>query len=277
MLQLLHIENIAIIERADIAFAPGFNALTGETGAGKSIVIDSLGAVLGQRTSRDLIRTGTPKAFVSAVFDHVDGALPALAENGVSPEADGTLLLSRELYGDGKNVCRANGRPITVAQLKSIGASLLNIHGQHDGTQLLDETQHLGYLDRFGRTEAQLAAYTARYGELSATRREIAALRMAIGTPRPTRALSMDLSRWVKPRALTSTPNCSRRRSVKAAQETKLTPWLITVASAAPPAPMSSPMTNSRSSATLSRAATLMNTNGCFESPMPRSTALTAL
>ena len=178
MLQLLHIENIAIIERADIAFAPGFNALTGETGAGKSIVIDSLGAVLGQRTSRDLIRTGTPKAFVSAVFDHVDGALPALAENGVSPEADGTLLLSRELYGDGKNVCRANGRPITVAQLKSIGASLLNIHGQHDGTQLLDETQHLGYLDRFGRTEAQLAAYTARYGDLSATRREIAALRM---------------------------------------------------------------------------------------------------
>ena len=178
MLQLLHIENIAIIERADIAFARGFNALTGETGAGKSIVIDSLGAVLGQRTSRDLIRTGAPKAFVSAVFDGVDGTLPALQENGVSPEADGTLLLQRELYADGKNVCRANGRPITVSQLRAIGAALLNIHGQHDGAALLDETQHLLYLDRFGRMDARLADYGAQYAAMSATRREIEALQM---------------------------------------------------------------------------------------------------
>ena len=178
MLQLLHIENIAIIERADIAFARGFNALTGETGAGKSIVIDSLGAVLGQRTSRDLIRTGAPKAFVSAAFDGVDAETPALRENGVAPEEDGTLLLQRELSADGKNVCRANGRPITVAQLKSIGASLLNIHGQHDGTQLLDETQHLAYLDRFGHMEARLSAYGELYGAAQATRREIEALRM---------------------------------------------------------------------------------------------------
>ncbi len=178
MLQLLHIENIAIIERADIVFARGFNALTGETGAGKSIVIDSLGAVLGQRTSRDLIRTGAPKAFVSAVFDGVDESLSALRENGVAPEQDGTLLLQRELYGDGRNVCRANGRPITVAQLREIGAALLNIHGQHDGAALLDETQHLMYLDRFGRMEARLAEYGALYAEMSATRREIDALRM---------------------------------------------------------------------------------------------------
>ena len=178
MLQLLHIENIAIIERADIAFARGFNALTGETGAGKSIVIDSLGAVLGQRTSRDLIRTGAPKALVSAAFDGVEAEIPALRENGVAPEEDGTLLLQRELSADGRNVCRANGRPITVAQLKSIGASLLNIHGQHEGTQLLDETQHLTYLDRFGHMEAGLSAYGELYAAAQATRREIEALRM---------------------------------------------------------------------------------------------------
>ncbi len=178
MLQVLHIENIAIIERADISFARGFNALTGETGAGKSIVIDSLGAVLGQRTSRDLVRTGAPKAFVSAVFDAVDEKLSVLAENGVAPEADGTLLLQRELYGDGKNVCRVNGRPITVAQLKAIGSALLNIHGQHEGTALLDETQHLAYLDRFGHMEARLDAYGKLYATLAATRREIEALQM---------------------------------------------------------------------------------------------------
>ena len=178
MLQLLHIENIAIIERADISFAPGFNALTGETGAGKSIVIDALGAVLGQRTSRDLIRTGAPRAVVSAVFDRVAQELPALRENGVALEEDGTLVLQRELYGDGKNNCRANGRPITVAQLRAIGESLLNIHGQHDGQQLLDETQHLAYLDRFGRLEGQLASYAALYEAMRETRRAIDALRM---------------------------------------------------------------------------------------------------
>ena len=178
MLELLHIENIAIIERADIAFGNGFNALTGETGAGKSIVIDALGAVLGQRTSRELIRTGAEKAFVSATFGGVPAALPGLEENGLAPEEDGTLLLQRELYGDGKNVCRVSGRPVTVAQLRRIGASLLNIHGQHDGQQLLDEEQHLVYLDRFGRVDAELAAYRERYDAWRATRREMDALKM---------------------------------------------------------------------------------------------------
>ena len=177
MLQLLHIENIAIIERADIEFEKNFNALTGETGAGKSIVIDSLGAVLGNRTSRDLIRTGTSKAFVSAMFDGVGDKFPVLAENGIDCE-DGTLLLQREIHADGKNVCRANGRPITVAQLKSIGNELLNIHGQHEGTALLDETQHLAYLDRFGHMETRLEAYGKLYNALHATRREIEALQM---------------------------------------------------------------------------------------------------
>ena len=178
MLELLHIENIAIIERADIEFGRGFNALTGETGAGKSIVIDALGAVLGQRTSRELIRTGAEKAFVSAAFGDVPAELPGLAENGLAPEEDGTLLLQRELYGDGKNVCRVSGRPVTVAQLRRIGASLLNIHGQHDGQQLLDEEQHLLYLDRFGRVDAELAAYRERFDAWRATKREMDALKM---------------------------------------------------------------------------------------------------
>ena len=178
MLELLHIENIAIIERADIAFGSGFNALTGETGAGKSIVIDALGAVLGQRTSRELIRTGAEKAFVSATFGGVPAQLPGLEENGLAPEEDGTLLLQRELYGDGKNVCRVSGRPVTVAQLRRIGASLLNIHGQHDGQQLLDEEQHLFYLDRFGRVDAELTAYRKRFDAWRATKREMDALKM---------------------------------------------------------------------------------------------------
>lgn len=178
MLELLHIENIAIIERADIMFGRGFNALTGETGAGKSIVIDALGAVLGQRTSRELIRTGAEKAFVSAEFSGVPAEMPGLAETGLSPEEDGTLLLQRELYGDGRNACRVNGRPVTVAQLKRIGAGLLNIHGQHDGQQLLDEEQHLAYLDRFGRVDDALTRCAERYGTLRETRREIETLRM---------------------------------------------------------------------------------------------------
>ena len=178
MLQLLHIENIAIIERADITFERGFNALTGETGAGKSIVIDALGAVLGQRTSRDLIRTGAEKAFVSAVFDEVCAQLPVLAGCGIAPEEDGTLLLQRELYPDGRNVCRANGRPITVALLREIGNSLLNIHGQHDSTQLLDEQQHLAYLDRFGRLDGQKERYGALFAAIRETQRRISSLAM---------------------------------------------------------------------------------------------------
>lgn len=176
MLELLHIENIAIIEAADIEFAPGFNALTGETGAGKSIVIDSLSAVLGQRTSRELIRTGVEKAFVSAAFS---GTVPELTETlGIQPEADGTLLLQREIQTDGKNVCRVNGRPVTVGQLRALGARLLNIHGQHDGQQLLDEEQHIVYLDSFGRVETLAITYAEKYKDFTDIRRQIGALQM---------------------------------------------------------------------------------------------------
>ena len=176
MLELLHIENIAIIEAADIEFAPGFNALTGETGTGKSIVIDSLSAVLGQRTSRELIRTGAEKAFVSAAFS---GMAPELTEElGIQPEADGALLLQREIQTDGKNVCRVHGRPVTVGQLRALGARLLNIHGQHDGQQLLDEEQHIVYLDSFGRVESLAITYAEKYKNFTDIRRQIGALQM---------------------------------------------------------------------------------------------------
>ena len=176
MLQLLHIENVAVIEEADISFDNGFNALTGETGAGKSIVIDALGAVLGQRTSRDLIRTGAAKSFVSAVFTGVP-ALESLAECGIRTD-DGELLLQREITADGKNTCRVGGRPVTVAQLRKIGSALLNIHGQHDGQQLLDEEQHLAYLDNFGRVTAEYAQYTDCYTAMIETERKIRSYRM---------------------------------------------------------------------------------------------------
>ena len=178
MLELLHIENIAVIEEADIRFLPGFNALTGETGAGKSIVIDAMGAVLGGRTSREIIRTGADKAFVSAEFSAVPANLPGLVETGAAPDEDGNLLLQREIGADGKNTCRANGRPITVSQLRQIGADLLNIHGQHDGAALLDEEQHQTYLDRFGRTEEAMAAYRKEYDAMADLLGRIRALKM---------------------------------------------------------------------------------------------------
>lgn len=176
MLHLLRIENIAVIEEADITFHDGFNALTGETGAGKSIVIDALGAVLGQRTSRDLIRTGAAKSAVSAVFTDVP-PLRVLEECGIELD-DGELLLHREIYADGKNVCRVSGHPVTVAQLRKIGSALLNIHGQHDGQQLLDEEQHLSYLDSYGRVEADLVRYGDFFAAMEATRKKIRSLQM---------------------------------------------------------------------------------------------------
>ena len=177
MLSLLHIENIALIERAEIAFDPGFNVLTGETGAGKSIVIDAIGAVMGERTSRDLIRTGAKSALVSGVFTRLPD-LPWFRENGIGPDENGELLLSRELQPDGRNLCRVGGKPCTVAQLKSLGSQLVNIHGQHDGQQLLDEGCHLDYLDRFGSLGNELATFRAAYDTAATLRREMEALQM---------------------------------------------------------------------------------------------------
>ena len=178
MLMLLHIENIAVIEKADVTFENGFNVLTGETGAGKSIVIDALGAVLGQRVTRELIRTGETHASASAMFSDIEPNLPALVDQGIEPDEDGMLLLQRDLQADGKSVCRINGKPCTAAQLRQIGMSLLNIHGQHDGQQLLDETQHIHYLDNFGKVSAPLRAYREKYALLRQIRRDIEALNM---------------------------------------------------------------------------------------------------
>lgn len=176
MLTLLHIENIALIESADISFHNGFNVLTGETGAGKSIVVDSLGAVLGQRTSRDLIRTGASSALVTAVFSghHVSAWLE---ENGISSD-DEELVLQRQLKADGKNVCRINGMPITTAQLKQVGQQLINIHGQHDGQQLLDPACHLDYLDHFGNHQTLLSKFSEQFEALSDLKTKIAKLEM---------------------------------------------------------------------------------------------------
>ena len=176
MLNLLHIENIAVIEQADIHFGKGFNVLTGETGAGKSIVIDAISAILGERAYRDVIRTGTDRAFVSAVFSDVP-KLEWFDENGVAYDQT-ELLLQREIYADGKNVCRVNGRPVTVALLKKLGAQLVNIHGQHDSQQLFDEDSHLLYLDLFAKNNDLLTAYAEKYRTVTDVRQEIQRLSM---------------------------------------------------------------------------------------------------
>ena len=176
MLSVLHIENIAVIECSDIVFDAGFNVLTGETGAGKSIVIDSISAILGERAYRDVIRTGCEKAFVSAVFTGV-GQLSWFEENQVEYDPD-ELLIQREIWLDGKNVCRVNGRPVTVAVLKKLGLQLINIHGQHDSQQLFDEANHLRYLDLFAKDEAELTAYQEAFGKVTQTRDQIRRLSM---------------------------------------------------------------------------------------------------
>ena len=145
MLSLLHIENIAVIEQADISFDKGFNVLTGETGAGKSIVIDAISAILGQRAYRDMIRTGATKASVRAVFTDVP-EYPWFAENGV--EYDSETVIQREIYLDGKNICRVNGALVSVSILHKLGIQLINIHGQHDSASLFDEEYHLFFLDQ---------------------------------------------------------------------------------------------------------------------------------
>ncbi len=170
MLSSLHIENIAVIESVDIQFARGFNVLTGETGAGKSIVIDAISAILGERTYRDVIRTGASKAFVSAVFQDVP-ALAWFAENHVPYEPE--LLLQRELGVDGRNLCRVNGQSVSVSVLRQLGVQLINIHGQHDSQQLFDEENHLRYLDLFARNEAEFESYREAYEALVGVRREI--------------------------------------------------------------------------------------------------------
>ena len=178
MLSLLHIENIAVIEQADISFDQGFNILTGETGAGKSIVIDAISAILGERAYRDMIRTGASKASVRAVFTDVP-QLAWFGENGV--DYDPETIIQREVYLDGKNVCRVNGSLVTVSILRKLGIQLINIHGQHDSASLFDEANHLAFLDAFADNEQLRLSYGEKYQAVSALRREIDSLTMDEG------------------------------------------------------------------------------------------------
>lgn len=175
MLNELHIENIAVIERADIRFERGLNVLTGETGAGKSIVIDAIGAVLGERVSRELVRRGAEKALVTAVFDSAD-AETWLRDNEI--DADEELILQRRINADGKSSCRVCGAPVTAAQMKELAALLVDIHGQNDGRQLMDERRHMGYLDSFGQLQKEIDAYQTEYRQYRALRKELDQLSM---------------------------------------------------------------------------------------------------
>lgn len=178
MLSLLHIENIAVIESADISFDRGFNILTGETGAGKSIVIDAISAILGQRAYRDMIRTGSEIASVRAVFTDVPH-LDWFEENGV--EYDSEIVIQRQIHLDGKNVCRVNGTLVTVSILHKLGIRLINIHGQHDSATLFDEENHLTFLDAFADNAALRFDYLEKYQAVTALRKEIQQMTMDEG------------------------------------------------------------------------------------------------
>ena len=175
MLSLLHIENIAVIESADISFDRGFNVLTGETGAGKSIVIDAISAILGERAYRDMIRTGAAKASVRAVFTDVP-EYPWFSENGV--DYDPETVIQREIYLDGKNICRVNGSLVSVSILRKLGIQLINIHGQHDSASLFDEENHLAFLDAFADNRSLRESYSQAYQKVTELRREIDSLTM---------------------------------------------------------------------------------------------------
>ncbi len=177
MLKFLHIENIAVIERSDIEFSSGFNVLTGETGAGKSIVIDSINAVLGERTSRELIRAGCDTAEVSAVFGELDNATAAaLSDIGVVPDDDGNIVIRRRLSAAGKGLIKLNDRPVTATELKEVGRHLVNIHGQHDNQALLDPERHLDYVDAVADDDPIKGKYYAEFREINKIRKELAAV-----------------------------------------------------------------------------------------------------
>lgn len=179
MLSQLYIQNIAVIEKVQVAFEKGLNVFTGETGAGKSIVIDAINAVLGNRTSRDLVRTGAPKALVTALFEEIgDETKEQLLSLGFEPEEDGSLLLSREIAADGKTSCKIGGRPATVSILREVAQSLINIHGQHDNQSLLMPEQHLGYIDQFGKTNRLLLSYRTEYAYYTELQRKLRQLQV---------------------------------------------------------------------------------------------------
>ena len=175
MLSSLQIENVAVIQKAEVHFEPGLNVLTGETGAGKSILIDSINAILGNRTSKDLVRTGAAKAVIRAAFEQVPPAvLDKLEQSGY--ERSEALLLSREITAEGKSSCRINGMPATAAVLRELCGGLININGQHDSVGLLNPAHHLDILDDYAQNRTAFQEYYALYRELVRVKRELDAL-----------------------------------------------------------------------------------------------------
>ena len=165
MLNSLYIENIAVIEKTDIELYPGLNILTGETGAGKSIVIDAINAVMGHRTSKEIIRNGADNATVFATFSDINEIVKnKLSENGYTLEDD-ELVISRTLSQTGKNTCRINGRPANVSFLRELGLNLINIHGQHESYELFSPDTHITYIDNLADNSALLSEYKAQYSE----------------------------------------------------------------------------------------------------------------
>ena len=175
MLSSLQIENVAVIQKAEVHFEPGLNVLTGETGAGKSILIDSINAILGNRTSKDLVRTGAAKAVIRAAFEQVPSAvLDKLEQSGY--ERSEALLLSREITAEGKSSCRINGMPATAAVLRDLCGGLININGQHDSVGLLNPAHHLGILDDYAQNRTVFQDYYTLYRKLVQVKRELDAL-----------------------------------------------------------------------------------------------------
>ena len=179
MLKTLSIENIAVIEKADIEFSKGFNVLTGETGAGKSIVVDSINAILGERTSKELVRAGSENAFVTAYFEDINSEVKQkLNEFDLPCEDDGTLMLSRKISAQGKSTCRINGSVCTVSMLKEVGNLLVNIHGQHDSQTLLNADYHYKFVDMYGSLDGVLDEYKQSFKQLLSIRKQLKALTM---------------------------------------------------------------------------------------------------
>ena len=175
MLASLKIENVAVIEKAEVNFTPGFNVLTGETGAGKSILIDSINAILGNRTSRELVRSGAQKACIWATFESIPASVKKQLEK-CGYEVTDDLLLYREINAEGKGSCRVNGMPATAAVVRDISSGLLSIHGQHDSQSLTNPALHLGLLDQYAQNRDSFAEYYRRYRELVTVKRQLDAL-----------------------------------------------------------------------------------------------------
>lgn len=211
MLLSLHIENVAVIKCVDIDFEKGFTALTGETGAGKSILIDSIGFLLGARGDRDLLRTGEEKAVVSAMFGGLsEETCRLLAENELSPDEDGNLLLTRTLGADGRTQCKINGRAVGTYTLRAIAPSLISIHGQSDNLQLLKSENHLSMLDAYAADEAARASYAKAYAAMQDARRALEALQMS------------DAEKQKKTEALTRTVQLLETAKLRVGEEEKL-------------------------------------------------------